>query len=96
MASGTDIAGKAAGATIVESKIERFTEIIALGKVTQKIMRQNLFWALVYNLVCIPLAIFGHITPIGAAIAMLISSLTVLANTQRLRLHRQDLSDNQA
>ena len=47
-------------------------------------MRQNLFWACLYNLVCIPLAVLGFVTPIYAAAAMLISSVTVIANTKRL------------
>ena len=84
MASGASLAGRAAGITFVGSRIERLLDLTQIARVTTKVIRQNLFWALGYNVVCIPLAILGLITPLWAAAAMLASSLTVIANSRRL------------
>jgi cation transport ATPase len=58
--------------------------LFTLSQRTARVMKQNLFWACGYNLVCIPLAVFGLVNPIVAAAAMLLSSLTVVFNTKRL------------
>ncbi len=84
MASGASLAGRAAGITLVASRIERLLDLTQIARATIKVIRQNLFWALGYNVVCIPLAILGLITPLWAAAAMLVSSLTVIANSRRL------------
>ncbi len=84
MMSGTDIAGKAAAVTFMSGRLNRLVDLIAISTETGKTIRQNLFWACAYNLFCIPLAMAGLIAPIWAAIAMLVSSITVLFNTKRL------------
>ena len=56
-----------------------------LAKRSQRIINQNLFWALAYNLLAIPFAAFGFITPWVAAIGMSASSLFVVANALRLK-----------
>ena len=84
--SGTEIARRAADITLVGDDLRRLSDLFALARRTAAVIRQNLFWALLYNSVCIPLAVFGLIkNPIFAAAAMLISSLSVVLNTKRLR-----------
>ena len=90
MASGASLAGRAAGITLVGSRIERLLDLVHIARATTKVVRQNLFWALGYNVICIPLAILGFITPLWAAAAMLASSLTVIANSRRLAVALDD------
>jgi len=83
--SGTEIARRAADITLVSDDLSRLADLFTLANRTASIIRQNLFWACLYNLVCIPLAVAGLVGPLVAASAMLISSLCVLANSKRLR-----------
>jgi len=84
--SGTEIARRAADITLVGDDLLRLADLFTLARRTAAVIRQNLFWACLYNGVCIPLAVFGVIkNPIFAAGAMLISSLSVVLNTKRLR-----------
>ena len=84
--SGTEIARRAADITLVGDDLGRLTDLFALARRTARVIRQNLFWACLYNAVCIPLAVAGLIrNPIFAAAAMLVSSLSVVLNTKRLR-----------
>ena len=62
----------------------RVTEAIARARRTLRVIRQNLVWAFGYNLVAIPLAATGHLTPLAAALGMSLSSLLVVANAMRL------------
>ena len=83
--SGTEIARRAADVTLVGDDLGRLADLFTLARRTAKIIRQNLFWACLYNAVCVPLAVFGVIkNPIFAAAAMLVSSLSVVLNTRRL------------
>jgi Cu2+-exporting ATPase len=54
------------------------------AKNTQVIIRQNLIWGLTYNLIALPLAIFGYVSPLGAAVGMSVSSIVVCLNSARL------------
>ena len=84
--SGTEIARRAADITLIGDDLGRLADLFTLARRTANIIRQNLFWAFLYNAVCIPLAVFGVIkNPIFAAAAMLLSSLSVILNTKRLR-----------
>ena len=84
--SGTEIARRAADITLIGDDLGRLADLFTLARRTAKIIRQNLFWAFLYNAVCIPLAVVGLIkNPIFAAAAMLVSSLSVVLNTRRLR-----------
>ncbi len=84
--SGTEIARRAADITLVGDDLLRLADLFTLARRTADVIRQNLFWACLYNAVCIPLAVVGVIrNPIFAAGAMLISSLSVVLNTKRLR-----------
>jgi Cu2+-exporting ATPase len=84
--SGTEIARRAADITLIGDDLGHLAALFTLARRTATIIRQNLFWAFLYNAVCIPLAVFGFIkNPIFAAAAMLLSSLSVVLNTKRLR-----------
>ena len=83
--SGTEIARRAANITLIGDDLMRLADLFTLARRTAKIIRQNLFWACLYNAVCVPLAVLGVIkNPIFAAAAMLVSSLSVVLNTRRL------------
>jgi P-type Cu+ transporter len=92
MASGTDIATEAASVTLMRSDLAGVEHAIVLAQKTMRTMRQNLFWALVYNVVGIPVAAgalypaFGILlSPILASAAMAFSSVSVVSNSLRLR-----------
>jgi P-type Cu+ transporter len=84
---GADIAVEAADVTLVGGDIARVAAGIQLSRRTMSVIRQNLFWALGYNIVAIPVAAAGRLNPMIAAAAMGMSSVSVLTNS--LRLQRQ-------
>ena len=84
MGSGTDIAMKAAAVVLMKSSLRQIPEIFSLSARTIRIIKQNLFWAFFYNTLGISLAIAGILNPILAAAAMLLSSVSVIANSLRL------------
>lgn len=83
--TGTDIAIEASDVTLVRGELSGVLEAITLSKATFKKIRQNLFWAFFYNVAMIPLAVVGWMHPVLAEIAMATSSITVVANANRLR-----------
>ena len=92
MASGTDIAAEAASVTLMRSDLAGVEQAIVLARKTMKTMKQNLFWAFVYNVVGIPVAAgvlypaFGILlSPILASAAMAFSSVSVVSNSLRLK-----------
>ncbi len=84
MASGTDIAMKAAAVVLMNGDLSRILDVFALSQKTIRVIRQNLFWAFFYNTIGITLAVAGVLNPIMAAFAMLLSSLSVVGNSMRL------------
>ena len=94
MGKGTDVAMDVAQVTLMGSDLRTITEAIDLSNRTTVMIRQNLFWAFIYNVVCIPLAagvpyLFGYnwqITPILASALMAFSSVSVVLNSLRLKL----------
>jgi Cu2+-exporting ATPase len=84
LAGGTDIAIETSDLILVHPDLDRLAEAHGLAIRTMAVIRQNLWWAFVYNLVGIPLAMTGRLTPIYAAAAMSVSSLCVVLNSLRL------------
>lgn len=82
---GADIAVEAADVTLVGGDIARVAGGIDLSRRTMAIVRQNLFWALGYNVVAIPFAAAGRLNPMIAAAAMALSSVSVVSNSLRLQ-----------
>jgi Cu+-exporting ATPase len=85
MASGTDVAMASAGITLMRGDPALVAEVLGLARATVAKIRQNLFWAFVYNVVGIPLAALGWLSPIVAGAAMAFSSVSVVANSLLLR-----------
>ncbi|KAB2318034.1 cadmium-translocating P-type ATPase [Betaproteobacteria bacterium SCN1] len=84
MGEGADVAQAAADMVMLGNRFATLAEGVALARKTQKIIRENLGWALGYNLVAIPAAALGHVTPWIAGIGMSASSLLVVLNALRL------------
>jgi Cu+-exporting ATPase len=83
--SGADIALESADVTLVGGDITRVASGIELSRRTMSVIRQNLFWALGYNTVAIPIAAAGRLNPMIASAAMAMSSVSVLSNSLRLQ-----------
>ncbi len=84
-AAGTDLANQAADLTLVGADPQAVAVAADLARRSLRIIRQNLFWAFVYNIVALPLAAWGKIPPGWAAAAMMCSSISVVLNSLRLR-----------
>lgn len=92
MGTGTDVAIESAGITLLHGDISKLVKAIKLSKMTMRGIKQNLFWAFVYNVVGIPLAagafypVFGWVlNPIFAGLAMAFSSVSVVSNSLRIK-----------
>jgi Cu+-exporting ATPase len=86
MATGTDVAMQAAGITLMHGNPNLVASAIDVSKRTWNTIRQNLFWAFAFNVIGIPLAALGYLTPAIAGSAMALSSLFVLSNALLLGL----------
>lgn len=90
MGTGTDIAMESADVTIMNGDLINLARMIRLSELTMRKIKQNLFWAFIYNTVGIPFAAFGLLSPIIAGGAMAFSSVSVLVNS--LSLNRAKLT----
>jgi len=92
MGTGTDVAIESAGITLLGGDISKIVQAVKLSKITMHGIKQNLFWAFIYNIVGIPLAgglfypIFGWLlSPVFAGFAMAMSSVSVISNSLRIK-----------
>ena len=88
MSTGTDVAMHAAGITLMRGDPALVADAIDISRRTHAKIRQNLFWAFIYNLIGIPLAAFGLLSPVIAGAAMAMSSVSVVTNALLLRRWR--------
>ena len=86
MGGGTDVAMHAAGITLMRGDPRLVPAALDISRKTYAKIRQNLFWAFVYNLIGIPLAAFGFLNPVLAGAAMALSSVSVVSNALLLKL----------
>lgn len=92
MATGTDVAIESAGITLLHGDLSKLVKAISLSKMTMRGIKQNLFWAFIYNIVGIPLAAGAFypflkvlLSPVFAGLAMAFSSVSVVGNSLRIK-----------
>ncbi len=86
VASGSDVATETAEVTLMRPEVAAVLQALTVGQKTMGKIRQNLFWALLYNVLMIPLAAFGVLSPMIAGAAMAFSSVTVVSNSLLLKM----------
>jgi Cu+-exporting ATPase len=85
LGSASDVAMKSAQVLLTGGTIAALPKALRLGKLTVRTIKQNLFWALFYNVVAIPLAAMGYISPLAAALLMTFSDVVIVGNSLRIR-----------
>jgi len=88
MGNGTDVAMHAAGITLMRGDPRLVAAALEVSRRTVAKIRQNLFWAFIYNVAGIPLAALGYLNPVIAGAAMAMSSVSVMSNALLLRRWR--------
>ena len=95
MGRGADLTMESADAVLVRDDLRLLPDLLLLARRTRAVIRQNVFWALVYNVVAIPLAVAGLLHPIVGAGAMAFSSVFVVGSSLRLRRVFSPLADGE-
>ena len=85
MAAGADIALEAADVTLMHNDLNAVADAVALSRAVMRNIRQNLFFAFFYNVLALPLAAAGLLSPVIAGAAMALSSVSVVSNALRLK-----------
>jgi Cu+-exporting ATPase len=83
--TGTDVAIESAKVVLMNGDLDGVIKSLKLSKQTIRVIKQNLFWAFIYNVIGIPLAALGLLNPMFAALAMSFSSVSVVSNSLRLK-----------
>lgn len=89
MSKASDIAIQSAEVVLLQSNLEGILHLIAIGKKTLLTIKQSLFWAFFYNIVAIPMAAMGYLTPFVGAAAMGFSDVVVIGNAVRFQLNKR-------
>lgn len=87
MGCGTDLTRESANISFVGDDLRKIPLLILLSKKVKRVIYSNMFWAFIYNIIGIGLAITGHLTPIFAALAMVLSSAFVIGNSLRVKAY---------
>ena len=96
MSTGTDVAMHSAGITLLHGNPLLIPDAISISRRTYSKIKQNLFWAFIYNVIGIPLAALGYLSPVVAGAAMAMSSVSVVTNSLLLRTWKPTAkNDNQ-
>jgi Cu2+-exporting ATPase len=85
LGSGTDVSVESADIVLMQNELDKVRQATLLSRRTLRTIKQNIGLSFVYNIIMVPLAMMGHVTPLVAAISMPISSLFVIANAARIR-----------
>jgi Cu2+-exporting ATPase len=85
LGSGTDVSVESADIVLMHNELNKVRQATLLSRRTLRTIKQNIGLSFVYNIIMVPLAMMGHVTPVVAAITMPISSLLVIANAARIR-----------
>jgi heavy metal translocating P-type ATPase len=93
MSTGTDVAMEASDITLLHGDVAKLAEAILLSRATLRTIRQNLVWAFGYNTVAIPVAAAALLNPVLAGAAMALSSVSVMANSLRLRTQARRIAE---
>jgi Cu+-exporting ATPase len=88
MATGTDVAMHSSGITLLQGNPLLIADAISISRKTYGKIKQNLFWAFIYNVIGIPLAAMGYLSPTVAGLAMALSSVSVVTNSLLLKTWR--------
>ena len=88
LSSGSDIAMQSAQVLLTGGSISALPSAIRLSRLTVSTIKQNLFWALVYNIATVPLAASGYISPLAGALLMTFSDLVIVGNSLRIKFRK--------
>jgi Cu+-exporting ATPase len=88
MSNATQVAVKSAEVVLLKGNLKLLSKTFASARATRRTIKENLFWAFIYNIMAIPLAITGILTPMVAAAAMALSDVVVVGNSIRLKKRR--------